>query len=488
MRSSLIALALGLVNVLAFPPYGHGWLVIPVMTGLLWLLRTAGSHRRAAGVGAAFGVGFFGALFPWIAELGLVAFIPLLLSQTLFTTGYGLGLHLARSRPPGVWTICAVGGWALVEWLRTRVPFGGFGWGLVGLPAGEYASLRPMTAWVGISGWSVVIVTVSALLAWLITERTRTALVALVGAVAAVAVAAVVAFQTVSWPGGETVRVAIVQGSSPCPGTHCADEQRLTYESHLQLTRSIEPGTVDLVVWAESALWFRSDPAEDPEVGSDLAAEAERLGATLMAGADRPDGDDAFIRTNTVFGENGTLVGEYRKTHPVPFGEYVPFRPLFDWIPALSQVPRDMVRGPGPVRFDTGFGPFGSVISFEGSFARYPRSTVSAGADLLVVATSQNSYPYSHASAQLIGITRMHAAALGVDVVHAAITGRSAIIGDGGVIRAQTDLVEPTVLYGEVRMRDDGPTPYAAAGDWLQVLAVAAVLAVALRRLQQLDF
>ena len=70
----------------------------------------------------------------------------------------------------------------------------------------------------------------------------------------------------------------------------------------------------------------------------------------------------------------------------------------------------------------------------------------------------------------------MHAAALGVDVVHAAVTGRSAIIVDGGEIAEQTQLVEPAVLIGTVRLRDEGLTPYARLGDWLQMVAVAALV------------
>ena len=76
----------------------------------------------------------------------------------------------------------------------------------------------------------------------------------------------------------------------------------------------------------------------------------------------------------------------------------------------------------------------------------------------------------------------MHVAALGVDVVHAAVTGRSAIIVDGGEIAERTPLVEPAVLVGTVRLRTDGLTPYARVGDWLQTGAVAALVVTVVRR------
>ncbi|HVR33309.1 MAG TPA: nitrilase-related carbon-nitrogen hydrolase, partial [Acidimicrobiia bacterium] len=167
------------------------------------------------------------------------------------------------------------------------------------------------------------------------------------------------------------------------------------------------------------------------------------------------------------------LMGEYRKRHPVPFGEYVPARPLFGWIPDLSRVPRDMIRGDGPVLFDLDGVSFGSVISFESSFARYSREHVSAGADLLVVATSQASYPFSHASDQLIGMTRMRSAELGVDVIHGSVTGRSVFIIDGGILGEPTGLAEITSLRGVVQARSDGLTLYARLGDWVQLVGMA---------------
>ena len=110
----------------------------------------------------------------------------------------------------------------------------------------------------------------------------------------------------------------------------------------------------------------------------------------------------------------------------MPFGEYVPLRPLFEMVPALDRVPRDMVRGREQVLFDLDGVRFGSVISYEGAYARYEREAVRAGAAFLVLATNEASFGRTPASDQLIAISRMRAAELGVDLVHAAVTGKSA--------------------------------------------------------------
>jgi hypothetical protein len=63
-------------------------------------------------------------------------------------------------------------------------------------------------------------------------------------------------------------------------------------------------------------------------------ARAHRRGLAARSGRDRR-GRDLYI-----------------KRRPVPFGEYVPGRRWLGWIPALDQVPRDAIAGPGPQAFE----------------------------------------------------------------------------------------------------------------------------------------
>ena len=119
------------------------------------------------------------------------------------------------------------------------------------------------------------------------------------------------------------------------------------------------------------------------------------------------------------------------------------------------------------------------MISFEGAFARIMRGPVREGARLLVVATNNSSYGLGPASDQFIGMTRMHASALGVDVIHAALTGRSTIISDNGSVGATSGLFTAEVLTGEVRVQSSGNTMYATLGEWPYFIAILWFLAVA---------
>jgi apolipoprotein N-acyltransferase len=272
-------------------------------------------------------------------------------------------------------------------------------------------------------------------------------------------------------PAGQTV--AVVQGSTPCPFEHCAPDERLrTFQQHLALTRTIEPGSVFLVVWSEGSTGSsNADPVQNPEVGEAIAAEARRIGAWILVGSDRPLNETHWVNANVLFDPEGEIVGEYQKQHPVPFGEYIPFRPLFDWIPDLDQVPRDMIPGEGPVVFDLGEGiHLGSVISFEGGFSRYIREQVAAGANVLAVLTNEGSYGTTPGSDQFIGMTRMRAAEMGLDVIHAAVTGKSTVISADGSLGEVSGLGTQEIVYGSVAGRTSASL-YATVGDALMGFA-----------------
>lgn len=473
----MAASAAGLVLSTAFPPVAWWWLAVPAVAVFLGVLRTTPRRGVAVWAGAGFGLGFFGLLFPWLSELGWIAFVPLWLLESLFFVVLAGVVWNLRRFPWWVWVLGTAAAWGLMEWLRARFPLGGFPWGMVAFPLGDVDGLRNSAQWIGASGLSIVGVAAAAGLGEAVRLRRFAPAVWPMGMALVLGVAGAL-FPAVAE--GRQVRVAIVQGSTPCPGTHCPDERLITYRTHLELTRSLQPGSVDLVVWPEGSTGgFAADPVLVPQVRREMAAEAARLGAVLLAGGDRPISDTEWINANVIFAPDGEMVGEYRKRHPVPFGEYVPARRLFGWVKELQAVPRDMVRGDGPLVLDLGFGPFGSVISFEGAFARYARETINAGAELLIVATNQGSYPYSPASDQFIKMTRMRSAELGVDVVHAAVTGRSTLITEGGVVGSVTPLAEPALLVGTVRMRTAGPTLYARLGDWLVWVSAAAALGAA---------
>lgn len=473
----LLAILGALISVLAFPPFGPGWLVVIGVALFLAALRLAASASQGLALGVGYGLAFFGGLLWWFSELELLALI-LIPVQALYVTAFAWWLTRQNHRAPTAWVTLAVGGWAVMELFRYHLPVGGFEWGAAGYALSDSVFTRLPASIVGTTGLTILVLLIAAVLASAIARRFEYRLMW-----SAVIVNAVLVATAISFIGGPTfeeglAEVAIVQGSTPCPFEHCPPDERLrTLQQHLELTQSIPPGAADLVVWPEgSSGSTNADPVRNPEIGVAIAAEARRIGAWLLVGSDRTISETHWVNANVVFDPDGEIVGEYRKQHPVPFGEYIPWRPVFDWIPALDRVPRDMVPGDGPVVFPLDGYLLGSVISFEGGFSRYALQHRRAGADALVVATNEASYGLTPASDQFIGMTRMRAVELGVPLIHAAVTGKSTVVDPLGGIGETTGLGTQEILIEEITT--SRPTPFALIGNTLMYLAAVAAIVV----------
>ena len=243
------------------------------------------------------------------------------------------------------------------------------------------------------------------------------------------------------------LKITIVQGNSPCPGAknRCSNERQKIYDSHLTQTQSLG-GDIDLVVWPESSTGFNNDPGIHSRVQNDVSTEALRLDSYFLIGGDRPVQKQYFENYGIFINKEGEVVDQYLKQHPVPFGEYIPFRKYLDWIPSLALVPRDMIRGDGQKIFMVNDTRISTVISFEGSFQRYIRNSVKNGAELIVILTNQASYGESGMSDQFILMSRANAISNERPIVHAAITGKSAFIDHNGKVISKTELFETTTL------------------------------------------
>jgi apolipoprotein N-acyltransferase len=81
-----------------------------------------------------------------------------------------------------------------------------------------------------------------------------------------------------------------------------------------------------------------------------LVDEAAAASGLLLSGAslDGPDPATERLIAALVFEDGFEEVDRYVKRRLVPFGEFVPLRPLLDWFPPLEQIPRDAVPGEGP--------------------------------------------------------------------------------------------------------------------------------------------
>ena len=270
------------------------------------------------------------------------------------------------------------------------------------------------------------------------------------------------------WPTGEQVgevRVAIVQGGGPQGTRFAADEAPLVFERHLAATRAIDPDEgVDLVLWPENAINVDGAFADSPW-GVELTAESQRLDATILVGIveDAPDDPDAFLNYVIAFEPDGSVDARYDKERRVPFGEYVPMRPLFEPFAADVLPPRDQVPGVGSAAIRPTAGPFAVAISWEIFFSRRVREGVRDGGQVVLNPTNGSSYWLTQIQSQQLAASALRAAESGRWVLQAAPTGFSAVFDQDGT-RAAADGHQRTGGAVRGRAPADRHHPCAGAG------------------------
>jgi apolipoprotein N-acyltransferase len=203
----------------------------------------------------------------------------------------------------------------------------------------------------------------------------------------------------------------------------------------------------------------------------------------LLAGLTR-DGptDDTFRNQVVRVLQDGTLGEAYDKINIVPFGEYVPFRSVLGDFPPLQQVPRDAIPGTEPVTHTIDGIRVASIICFETLFPSTVRAAVAdQDANLLVAVTNDSSFGETAESAQHVAQSQLRAVETGRSVVHASISGTSALIEPDGTVIELAPLFEVATIRATVPLVS-GSTPAATVAPILSgVLAVLWVASLGIR-------
>ena len=449
---------------------------------LLALVRRA-RPRRGFLLGLAFGLAYFGLVLYWILLFGEMAWTALVLASALFPGAFGALARLVwRERHPVVSVLGLAGLWTVLEFSRGHWPLGGFAWGQLGSTQTGNAALLRLASVGGVWAISFVVLAVAGLLLLALERARRRFTHALRMGALAVALALSPALVPLVEPDGRVIDIAAIQVDvRRAGGLAPAAEDIAVARMNVELYRTLAGAPPDLGVWGEGAL----DPAAtaDPATMAAVRAAIAEVGAPALVGAVVDDPDGGEHTSSLLYDGAGRYLGRYDKVKLVPFGEYVPWRSRLNWIGALSQIPVDRVPGErvSPLRAP-GLPPFGAPICYENSFPEIPRQMVREGAAFLVLTTNNASYGTTAASRQHLVMSRLRAVETGRSLVHAAVSGISAIVDARGRVVASSGLFEPAVTRARIRA-SSARTLYVRWGDWAVWAAGALALAsVALPR------
>lgn len=491
-----LALVAGLASALAFQPVGW-WPLMPLaFAALCKLVGREPSLWRALLTGWAFGVGQFVLGLNWIATaftyqaampawLGWVAVVLLSMYLAVYPMlAAGLAWRFGQLSRTAL-VLALAGGWAVTEYLRALM-FTGFAWNPVGVTFAD-VGLLDATKLIGTYGLSTLVVLLGGAI-FLAAHRQLTP----VGLIlAGIVLPSALAGSSVAPSNiGVGPAVRIVQ---PNIGQEDKWREGLADETFARLANLSAGGAPPprLLFWPEVAvpepfqiLGSDSRPLPVPLPAVSRALQSVRPGDILLTGAFALIADRQNMvvgNTNSVFAvdSSGGLLGRYDKAHLVPYGEYLPMRPLLSAI-GLSQLAPgqgDTAYGPGPRNLVLpGIGKVGVQVCYEIIFSGQvvdPRDRPA-----FIFNPSNDAWFGRWGPPQHLAQARLRAAEEGLPVIRSTPTGISAVVNaDGRLLHA---LPWRTAGVIDATLPPAGePTAFARYGNLLPMLVAFGLLLTA---------
>jgi len=487
MTYVLYAFLAGAASAFAFEPTGLWPLILLAFALLCELLCRAKTLGRALAIGWAFGLGQFVLGLNWIATaftyqaampawLGWVAVVLLSLYLAVYPAlASGLAWRFGRNDRT-VFVVVLGGAWTITEWLRGTM-FTGFPWN----PAAAALVDTPLikvTALIGTYGLSGLAAMLGGAL-WLGYHRKWLPLVLIAGVTTLLAV---LPASSVPPDPLTVMKVRIVQ-----PNIGQQDKWRPGFEDEAarRLATLSGPPSAEsrLLLWPEAAV---TDPLEDARTDEHSAfAEFQRTRAASLLGPDdrlltggiaiaSSDGFHIDGAANSIFviAPGGKVIGRYDKAHLVPYGEYLPMRPLLSAIGLSRLAPGDFdfTSGPGARTIDVGgeWGKIGFQLCYEMIFSGDVVDEKHRPA--FIFNPSNDAWFGRWGPPQHLAQARLRAAEEGLPVLRSTPTGISAVVDARGHVVKSLPWRTAGVIDATLPPAANSPPPFARFGNLIPIL------------------
>ena len=279
---------------------------------------------------------------------------------------------------------------------------------------------------------------------------------------------------------GEPIVVAAVQGNVGSDLKWSADSRRKSYEVYTKYTAEAAAAGAEIVVFPETFIPDRLTARTD--LGLFVTELATTYRVTIFCGGFHVDEEGREYNAVFAVYPDGTIdENVYAKRHLVPFGEYVPWRPVIEFLlPLLADIgmlSEDLAAGEDSALFDTEHGKIGALLCFDSIYEELTRDSVGDGAELMLLPTNDSWFTDSRGIYMHHAQARLRAIESGRWIVRAADTGISSVISpDGTSHEDQPAMQEGMALY--TAYARGSITLYTRIGNLIVWLAMAAVLAV----------
>jgi apolipoprotein N-acyltransferase len=447
----LLSALAGLLLSGAFEPIAKWWLA-PI--GLLVHMYAIGRTDRRVLSAFVFAFTFNAFLLHWTSTyVGSTPWIIL---------SIGLSLLYMPLALIGRWGIAAYPLiFVILEEVRNRFPFGGFGWARVAYSQAD-APYAAIAARGGVISLSAMTVLLAAFVYFAAHKNVKLLFV--------------VPLLTLLIPNNivesNQTSVLMIQGNVPELGLDFNARAKQVFNNHVAQTKVAlaENREVDFIVWPENSVDV------DPYTNKDVYEQLESFDKPLIIGAILGKGEKLF-NTSILWGDKTQDI--YFKQHLTPFGEYIPLRSLAKKISPLVNQVDGFSPGNGQKTFTIGRARVAPVICFE-LIDDEILAKAAKNSNILIVQTNSATFGTSAESAQQLSITRIRAIEHSRNIASVSTTGISAIIDFDGKVVQQTSMGTAEHVFASVGLIEQSSLRD-RIGDWASVFTLIWLLVAARR-------
>lgn len=413
----------------AFEPIGLWFLAI---FGFALFFRKLSDSDRPVLQSLVFGLTLNAIVLHWSGKyVGALPWLLLALLQALFYLPVGWVFKRSKS----LWLSALV--LLLMEELRARFPFGGFGWTRIAFSQVESPAL-PIVSIGGVLALSAFTVLIAVLV-------TRIGLKSFVGIIILFITALLIPDNP---QGSGSVRLLAVQGNTPEVGLEFNSRAKAVFNLHRDATREFAKEPYDAIIWPENAIDI--DPREYPEVAVDIRKLTRELQTPLIAGVVQQENGHPE-NASIMYSKEGALQSAYIKRGLTPFGEFMPLRKIAEFLSPMAKMVVDFVPGDKLVTHQVSGAKLGPIICYEIIIDSLVRDMAN-NSQALIVQTNSATFANTAESAQQLAITRIRAVEHSRAILSVSTVGISALIDNNGRVLSQTAENKKAFLVGNLSL------------------------------------
>ncbi|MFA9488277.1 MULTISPECIES: apolipoprotein N-acyltransferase [unclassified Mannheimia] len=474
LTACIIALLLGAIGTFAYSPFDIWLLAFVSGAGLVWA-ATLNQRKTALWATFAWSIGYFCTGVNWVS-VSMTQFggVPVVVSYiAVFLLACYLAIYNVlfsflsyKFKLNNPFALAAI--FTFTEYLRgivfTGFPWLQFGYSLIDSP---FAGIAPI---LGVEGLTFLVIVASGYLVQILKQESEP-----LKSLALLAVIFSISFATHFLnfvqidEEKQPLVVSLVQGNIEQKMKWDPQHFNFSVKTYEQLVLP-HLGKSDVIILPESAI-----PALENQIGGILGTLdnlSRQTGSEIIIGTLYENEKEELFNSAVLLGQNkpyGLHASErYNKHHLVPFGEYVPFGSVLDWMREVFILPINLSQGSfiqNPIIAKNNR--FNLAICYEIIFGnQVQQNQKSQNADYLLTITNDAWFGSSIGPWQHFQMARMRALELGKPLVRSANTGITAVVDHNGQVTHQLPQFTADVLTSTIQPTK-GDTPFKQFGIWL---------------------